>query len=81
MIISDLEYLEVVREENQVEGGLGSVAGSVASASASGTNYAFFSISTSSSTSITETFFPLFPLFPRSLAYAFSRARASASAG
>ena len=75
MIISDLEYLEVVREENQVEGGVASVAGAVASASASGTNYAFFSISTNSSTSIS------FPLFPRSLAYAFSSARASASAG
>jgi len=78
MIISDLEYLEVVREENQVEGGLGSVAGSVASASASGKNYAFFSISTSSSTSITET---LFPFLPRSFTFAWSNARSSASAG
>jgi hypothetical protein len=77
MIISDLEHLEVVREENRVEGGLASVAGAAASASASGTNQASFSVSTSSFTSLTEI---SFPFFRRNFPYAFSSASSRAFA-
>jgi hypothetical protein len=80
MIISDLEHLEVVREENRVEGGLASVAGAAASASASGTNQASFSVSTTSFTSLTQISFP-FPFFPpRNFPYAFSSASSRAFA-
>lgn len=41
MVISDLEYLEDIREEDGVEGGLASVAGAVAVSSATGTNTAY----------------------------------------
>jgi hypothetical protein len=77
MIISDLDYLEVVHEENGVEGGLASVAGAVASASASGTNQASISVNTTTLTSINETFFPF---LPNVLGFAFSSANSSASA-
>jgi hypothetical protein len=76
MLISDLEYLEVVCEENRVEGGLASVAGAVASASASGTNQASFSISSTTFTSLSQLFFP----FSRNFAIAFSNASSRASA-
>jgi hypothetical protein len=77
MIISDLEYLEVVREETQVEGGIASVAGAAASASASGTNRASIFATTTTSTSISQL---LFPFFPRNIAYSFSSAISRASA-
>jgi hypothetical protein len=77
MIISDLEYLEVVREENQVEGGIASVAGAAASASATGTNQASIFATTTTSTSISQI---LFPFFPRNFAYSFSSAISRASA-
>ena len=77
MIIYDLDYLEVVCKENQVEGGLASVAGAVASASATGTNRASISVNTSTLTSINQTFFPF---LPNILGFAFSSANSSASA-
>jgi hypothetical protein len=77
MIISDLEYLEVVCEENQIEGGIASVAGAAASASAIGTNQASIFATTTTSTSISQIFFPF---FPRKLAYSFSQAISRASA-
>ncbi|HEY9797113.1 MAG TPA: hypothetical protein V6D30_15835 [Leptolyngbyaceae cyanobacterium] len=81
MIISDLEYLEVVGEENRVEGGVASVSGAVASASASGTNQASFSVSTTSFTSLTEITFPFpFPFLPRNFPYSFSSASSRAFA-
>jgi hypothetical protein len=42
MIISDLEHLEVVREENQIEGGVQIVSGSSASASGLATTGSVF---------------------------------------
>ncbi|MDP8966548.1 MAG: hypothetical protein M3O33_21680 [Cyanobacteriota bacterium] len=77
MIISDLEYLEVVCEENQIEGGIASVAGAAASASAIGTNTASFSVGTTTLTSLSQSFFPF---FPRNLAFSFSQAISRASA-
>jgi hypothetical protein len=79
MIISDLEYLEVVREENKVEGGIASVAGAAASASASGTNQASIFATTTTSTSISQSLFS-FPFFPVNIAYSFSSAISRASA-
>jgi hypothetical protein len=56
MIISDLEHLEVVREENQIEGGVQLVSGSSASASGLATTGRVF-INTFTSSSATQSFF------------------------
>jgi hypothetical protein len=55
MIISDLEHLEVVREENQIEGGVQIVSGSSASASGLATTGRVF-ISDSASSSAFQSF-------------------------
>jgi hypothetical protein len=58
MIISDLEHLEVVREENQIEGGVQIVSGSSASASGlATTGRVFISDSASSSANQFVSFF------------------------
>ncbi len=55
MIISDLEHLEVVREENQIEGGVQLVSGSSASSSGLATTGSVF-VSNRSSSSATQSF-------------------------
>ncbi len=75
MIISDLEHLEVVHEENRVEGGVASVAGAAASSSAIGTNSASIFNITSTLTSITQSLLP-----GNFAALAFSTSESSASA-
>ena len=56
MVISDLEYIEVVREENQIEGGVASVSGAVAVSSATGTKTAYIFNTANSYTQIIQLF-------------------------
>jgi hypothetical protein len=55
MIISDLEHLEVVREENKIEGGVQLVSGSSASSSGLATTGSVF-VNNFSSSSATQSF-------------------------
>jgi hypothetical protein len=55
MIISDLEHLEAVREENRIEGGVQLVSGSSASSSGLATTGSVF-VSNSSSSSANQFF-------------------------
>jgi hypothetical protein len=57
MIISDLEHLEVVREENKIEGGVQLVSGSSASSSGLATTGRVF-VSNFSSSSASQFFSP-----------------------
>ena len=77
MIISDLEYLEVVGEEIRVEGGVASVATAAASSSATGDNSAFSFSSANTFTQFIDSLLPFFPKIVISGSSATSEAQAS----
>lgn len=76
MIISDLEYLEVISEENKVEGGLAVAATASSSGSAVGDNTAYSSTSTLTYADIIRTYFP----FVSESGYGYSGASSTAAA-